>query len=81
MCGDVTITVNELTTKGAEFTQPVMNARRGLLARLRLPGGGEVGMYEPRHERATDLSDAAQGTSRLPAQAQARGPSILDGWN
>lgn len=55
MCDDVDTTVQSLTAKGVEFTQPVTDARWGRLTRFRLPGGGEVGLYEPRHERATDL--------------------------
>ncbi|MFF2127805.1 VOC family protein [Streptomyces olivochromogenes] len=55
MCDDVDATVRILTAKGVEFTQPVTDARWGRLTRFRLPGGGEVGLYEPRHERATDL--------------------------
>ncbi|MFJ7496002.1 VOC family protein [Streptomyces sp. NPDC097727] len=55
MCDDVEATVKNLTAKGVEFTQPVTDARWGRLTRFRLPGGGEVGLYEPRHERATDL--------------------------
>jgi predicted enzyme related to lactoylglutathione lyase len=55
MCDNVEATVEELTAKGVEFTQPVTDAGWGRLTRFRLPGGGEVGMYEPRHERATDL--------------------------
>jgi catechol 2,3-dioxygenase-like lactoylglutathione lyase family enzyme len=55
MCDDVEATVKDLTAKGVEFTQPVSDEGWGLLTRLRLPGGGEVGMYEPRHERATEL--------------------------
>ncbi|MFF2851977.1 VOC family protein [Streptomyces sp. NPDC058001] len=55
MCDDVDATVTDLTAKGVEFTQPVTDARWGRLTRFRLPGGGEVGLYEPRHERATDL--------------------------
>jgi hypothetical protein len=51
---DVEATVKELTAKDVEFTQPVTDEGWGLLTRLRLPGGGEIGMYEPRHERATD---------------------------
>ena len=27
----------------------------GLLTSIRLPGGGELGLYEPRHPKATDL--------------------------
>lgn len=55
MCDDVDATMQDLTAKGVEFTQPVTDARWGRLTRFRLPGGGEVGMYEPRHERATEL--------------------------
>ncbi|GAA1370461.1 VOC family protein [Streptomyces beijiangensis] len=55
MCDDVDATVSDLTAKGVEFTQPLTDARWGRLTRFRLPGGGEVGLYEPRHERATDL--------------------------
>jgi len=58
MCDDVEESIAELTAKGVEFTQPITEARWGRLTRLRLPGGGEIGMYEPRHERATDLPDA-----------------------
>jgi predicted enzyme related to lactoylglutathione lyase len=55
MCDDVEATTEELATRGVEFTQPVTEAGWGRLTRFRLPGGGEVGLYEPRHERATDL--------------------------
>ncbi|GHH65090.1 hypothetical protein GCM10018781_16970 [Kitasatospora indigofera] len=55
MCDDVEATMRALSAKGVEFIQPVTEQRWGRLTRLRLPGGGEVGMYEPRHERATGL--------------------------
>lgn len=55
MCDDISATVKNLASKGVEFTQAVTDARWGRLTRFRLPGGGEVGMYEPRHERATEL--------------------------
>jgi hypothetical protein len=55
MCDDIDATVTELTAKGAEFSQPVTEERWGRLTRIRLPGGGELGLYEPRHDRATDL--------------------------
>ncbi|MET4645876.1 extradiol dioxygenase [Streptomyces sp. NBC_01724] len=55
MCDDISATVKNLAAKGVEFTQAVTDARWGRLTRFRLPGGGEVGMYEPRHERATEL--------------------------
>lgn len=55
MCDDVEATVRELRAEGVEFTQGVSDEGWGRLTRFRLPGGGEVGMYEPRHPRATDL--------------------------
>ena len=55
MCDDVEATMEDLRAKGVEFTQGISEERWGRLTRLRLPGGGEVGMYEPRHPRAIDL--------------------------
>jgi catechol 2,3-dioxygenase-like lactoylglutathione lyase family enzyme len=55
MCDDVEATMRDLRAKGVEFTQGITEERWGRLTRFRLPGGGEVGMYEPRHPRATDL--------------------------
>jgi catechol 2,3-dioxygenase-like lactoylglutathione lyase family enzyme len=55
MCDDVEATVDELRAKGVEFTQELSEERWGRLTRFRLPGGGDVGLYEPRHPRATDL--------------------------
>ena len=54
MCDDIEATMDELRTKGVEFTSGITEERWGRLTRFRLPGGGEVGMYEPRHPRATD---------------------------
>ncbi len=55
MCDDVEATVTELTAKGVEFTTPVQNQGFGLLVRLRVPGAGEIGLYQPRHATAYDL--------------------------
>jgi catechol 2,3-dioxygenase-like lactoylglutathione lyase family enzyme len=49
MCDDVHRTVAELTARGVEFTRDVSDEGFGLLTAIRLPGGGEVGLYEPRH--------------------------------
>ena len=54
MCDDLEATMSELQTKGVEFAD-VSDERWGRLTRFRLPGGGEVGMYEPRHPLAIDL--------------------------
>jgi len=55
MCDDIDETMKELAAKGVEFVEPITDARWGRLTRFRLPGGGSVGIYEPRHPRATDL--------------------------
>ena len=55
MCDDVDAIVKSLAARGVEFTQAVTDERWGRVTRFRLPGGSEVGLYEPRHERATDL--------------------------
>jgi predicted enzyme related to lactoylglutathione lyase len=49
MCDDIEATVEELKAKGAEFPRPVSDEGFGLLTYMRLPGGGELGLYEPRH--------------------------------
>jgi catechol 2,3-dioxygenase-like lactoylglutathione lyase family enzyme len=54
MCDDIEATVAELRGKGVEFTAPVTDAGWGLETRFRLPGGGELQLYEPRHATAYD---------------------------
>jgi catechol 2,3-dioxygenase-like lactoylglutathione lyase family enzyme len=49
MCDDIHATVAELEEKGVELARPVSDERFGLLTALVLPGGGELGLYEPRH--------------------------------
>ena len=45
----------ELTAKGAEFTKPLTQTSFGLLTSIRVPGSGEIGLYQPRHKTAYDL--------------------------
>ena len=49
MCDDVHATVAELAGKGVELSGPVSDEGWGLVTGIRLPGGGELGLYEPRH--------------------------------
>ncbi len=55
MCDDVAATVEELAAKGAEFVGDISGRGFGLMATLRIPGAGTVGLYEPRHPVAHDL--------------------------
>jgi hypothetical protein len=52
MCDDIEATVAELGGKGVEFTGPVSDEGFGLVTAIRLPGGGDLGLYEPRHPTA-----------------------------
>ena len=54
MCDDVNTTVEQLAAKGVSCG-PVSDQGWGLLTSIRLPGGGELGLYEPRHPKATEL--------------------------
>ncbi|MGV0834310.1 VOC family protein [Mycolicibacterium thermoresistibile] len=51
MCNDIAGMVSVLTAAGVTCT-PVSDEGWGLLTRFTLPGGGELGVYEPRHRRA-----------------------------
>jgi hypothetical protein len=55
MCEDIAATVEELKGKGVEFTQPITQQNWGSTTALRLPGGGELGIYQPRHPTALAL--------------------------
>lgn len=52
MCDNLEATVAELQAKGVEITKPITNAGWGLLTALKLPGGKELSLYEPRHPTA-----------------------------
>ena len=52
-CDDIDATMTELREKGVDFPDGITEARWGRLTRFRLPGGGDVGLYEPRHPRPT----------------------------
>ena len=49
MCDDLNATVQSLKSKKVECTE-VEKAPWGIRTTIRLPSGGEVGLYEPRHE-------------------------------
>jgi hypothetical protein len=56
MCDDIARTVEDLTARGVEFLSPVTDRGFGLVTSLRIPGGGELGLYEPKHTTAYDLA-------------------------
>jgi len=54
LCDDLPTTINELARHGVECT-PAINAGWGLLTHFTLPGGGKIGLYQPRHPMAAGL--------------------------
>jgi catechol 2,3-dioxygenase-like lactoylglutathione lyase family enzyme len=51
MCDDIEATVAELRSKGVVFTKEISDQGWGLLTALQIPGGGELGLYQPGHPR------------------------------
>ena len=51
MCDDLRATIDALNGKGAKTTE-IVQAGWGVTTTIRLPGGGGLGLYEPRHATA-----------------------------
>jgi catechol 2,3-dioxygenase-like lactoylglutathione lyase family enzyme len=51
MCQDLSEELSALAKKGVTCSA-VQEARWGSIAKIQLPGGGEVGLYQPRHPTA-----------------------------
>jgi len=55
MCDDVEAFVAEMKKRGIACG-PVQNPGWGLITRVTLPGGGKLGVYQPRHARPKTMS-------------------------
>jgi catechol 2,3-dioxygenase-like lactoylglutathione lyase family enzyme len=54
LCDELKAQMASLTKKGVKFSE-VQEARWGSITKMRLPGGGEVGLYQPKHPTALGL--------------------------
>jgi predicted enzyme related to lactoylglutathione lyase len=71
MCDNIQATMKDLAGKGIEFTGPVAEEGWGLTTAIKLPGGGELGIYQPRHPTALGLASAGSSSSkRKPGRAK-----------
>jgi len=52
LCDDIEATMADLEGKGVEIVGPATDQGWGILTAIRLPGGGELGLYEARHPTA-----------------------------
>jgi hypothetical protein len=55
MTDDIEELIKEMGQIGI-VCDPVVEAEWGLLTQINLPGGGKLGIYQPRHARPTDLT-------------------------
>ena len=54
MCNDLKAEISVLGKQGVRCSD-VQEARWGSIVKIQLPGGGEVGLYQPRHPIAVPL--------------------------
>ena len=73
MSDDIDGFVTEMRKRGIACG-PVRNAGWGLLTQVTLPGGGKLGVYQPRHARpkAMSLRKGVRRTARRPRKRRAR---------
>ena len=55
MCDDLKAEISALTAKGVRCSE-VQEARWGSITMIGLPGGGEAGLYQPKHPTALALA-------------------------
>ncbi|HEU4338441.1 MAG TPA: VOC family protein [Planctomycetota bacterium] len=49
MCDDLKATVADLKKKGVKFKPKIHDQPWGTLITMKVPGGGEMGLYQPKH--------------------------------
>lgn len=54
MCEDLQAEMSALAAKGVHCSE-VQEARWGSITKLQLPGGGKIGLYQPKHPTALGL--------------------------
>lgn len=55
MCDDLKAEMSALKEKGVECSE-VHNERWGSITKIKLPGGGRIGLYQPKHPMALTLT-------------------------
>jgi catechol 2,3-dioxygenase-like lactoylglutathione lyase family enzyme len=62
LCEDIETTAKQLERRGIPLKRPFDEARWGRVTEITLPGGGRIGLYQPKHPlaHATTGASAAQ---------------------
>ena len=64
MCDDIQATTRLLTSKKVELSVPIADRGWGLVTRLKLPSGDEIGLYQPKHPTAIVLAKSSRKIQR-----------------
>jgi predicted enzyme related to lactoylglutathione lyase len=58
LCEDIEATATELERRGVPLKRPFDEARWGRVTEITLPGGGRIGLYQPKHPLAHAKTEA-----------------------
>lgn len=70
LCESIDAFVNDMKARGVPC-DPVASLGWGVLTRITLPGGGGIGVYEPRHPRPANATRAAAKKPAAKVEAKA----------
>lgn len=74
LCDDVKVLVRTLAEKRIKCS-PIQEERWGSLTKISLPGGGKLGIYQPKHPRPVANANKKNAPSRKPTGQKRRRPS------
>jgi predicted enzyme related to lactoylglutathione lyase len=63
LCADIEATAAELERRKVPITRPFDEVRWGSVTRITLPGGGRIGLYQPKHPLAHATAGATHSRS------------------
>jgi hypothetical protein len=63
MCDDIKAFIRDMEKRGVEC-DPVSDQGYGLLSQVKLPGGGKLGVYQPRHARPPAMQAATKAKTK-----------------
>jgi hypothetical protein len=70
LCDDINSTVTDLEKRGVKFSSPITDARFGFVTSLTLPGGAELGLYQPKHPLAPPWPTAKKRRTRVASRSK-----------
>ena len=72
MCDDVHATTTELKARGVSLVVPISDRGWGLVTRLRLPSGDEIGLYQPKHPTAIGRPSRSESSASAQSKQRSR---------